>query len=475
MIGDLGMKQFSAMWFFPLWLASLACGVGLLSFAGLPWLGTIFFPLGYIAVLCALLTTIHVWHDWLNPLSLIIFVGFVRFTIPGIWIWFTEADMRISDVPIFRIMGLGSEQWMHGHMLALLGLLGVTIGWLMLGHTDESRVFQMYKRSRPYLSGGIAYSAVVGVFLGLVSLFIFVQSNVSITEAVDSGAFRATQVQQGTGKYFYLSFMLISSSVILTDYFFSRKHAWWLSLAPVTVAMVAFFVLGGRMRSLTSMTAGLLVLRAWRSNAKLSPAAILGLVSIIVLLSMFFFVGGVYRGGAGLAGVSQILSLAAILEYSQQAVLIEYGQLQALAGAAAMDPGVLRGSTFLELLWPLTKLFDFGGKSAGVFIVQELVGLGDRKWGFHATLIGDAYLNFGLIGVIVVTIIFAMILKIIYMGFRERAIGNALYALALVYSLRMFFESIEKYGEALAILAFAYVIFYIGEIFSRMARGKASP
>jgi len=255
-------------------------------------------------------------------------------------------------------MGLGSEQWMRGHILALLGLLGVTIGWLMLGHTDESRSFQIHPRSRPYLSAGIAYSSIVGIFLGFVALIIFVKSNVSIIEAVDTGVFRATQVQQGTGKYFYLSFMLISSSVILTDYFFSRKHAWWLSLAPVTVAMVAFFVLGGRMRSLTSMAAGLLVLRAWRSNAKLSPAAIIGLVSIIVLLSTFFFVGGVYRGGAGLAGVSQTLSLAAILEYLPQAFLIEYGQLQALAGAAAIAPGALRGSTFLEMLWPLTKLSD---------------------------------------------------------------------------------------------------------------------
>jgi len=360
-------------------------------------------------------------------------------------------------------------------MLALLGLLGITIGWLMLGHTDESRVFQIYERSRSHLSGAIAYSSLAGIILGLVALIIFVKSNVSITEAVDSGVFRTTQVQQGTGKYFYLSFMLISSSVILTDYFFSRKYAWWLSLGPVAVVMVAFFVLGGRMRSLTSMIAGLLVLRAWRSNAKLSPAAILGLVSIIVLLSMFFFVGGVYRGGAGLAGVSQILSLAAILEYSQQAVLIEYGQLQALAGAAAMDPGVLRGSTFLELLWPLTKLFDFGGKSAGVFIVQELVGLGDRKWGFHATLIGDAYLNFGLIGVIVVTIVFAMILKIIYRWFKERVIDNAVYALVLVYSLRVFFESIEKYGEALIILAFACATIYLGEGFSQTACEKASP
>jgi hypothetical protein len=67
-----------------------------------------------------------------------------------------------------------------------------------------------------------------------------------------------------------------------------------------------------------------------------------------------------------------------------------------------------------------------------------------------------------------------MILKIIYMGFRERLIGNAWYALSVIYSLAIFFESIEKYGEALTILVFVFAIMKIGHLFSAIAVAKES-
>ena len=465
------MKQFSAMWFFPLWLASLACAVGLLIFADLPWLSTIFFPLGYIALLCALLATVCFWHDWLNPLSLIVLIGFVRFSIPGIMTWFTE-----PDIPIFHIMGLQSEHWRHGHILALIGLLSATIGWFIVEHTDNSRFFQIFIPSKPELLGGVLYSATLGMFLGFIALIAFVTFNVSIIEATSTGIFRSTQIQEGSGKYFYLSFMLISSSVVLTDYFFSRKLGWWIALLPVTVAMMLFFVLGGRMRSLTSIAAGLLVFRAYRDKENISPRTIVFLISIVVSLMIFFAAGAAYRGGLGVEGVQQTLSVWVILEYIQHAVWTDFGHLHALAGAVAVGPGVLGGVTFLGvLLWPLSKLLELPGRSAGVFITQMLVGLDDHKWGFNATLIGDAYLNFGLIGVIIVTAVFAMILKIIYLGFRERFISNAFYALAVMYSVRVFFESIEKYGEAIVILAFVFATIKIGQVFSRTAFVRVSP
>jgi len=459
------------MWFFPLWLVSMACGVGLLIFADLPWLSTIFFPLGYLALLCALLTTIRFWHDWLNPLSLIVLIGFIRFTIAGILLWFAE-----PDIPIFHIMGLQSEHWLYGHALALIGLLSTTLGWFIVERTHDARFLQKPIQSKPELSGGTLYAAILGIFLGLLALFVFIKSNtsISITETASTGIFRSTQIQEGTGKFFYLSFMLISSSVVFVDYLFSRKYAWWIALLPATMAMMALFVLGGRLRSLTAMAAGLLVFRAHRENAKTSLRTILFLVSIAVLLPIVFAAGAAYRGGQGMEGVQQTLSMSAILAYIQHAVWVDFGQLHSLAAAVAIGPGVLGGRTFLALLWPMGKILALPGKSAGVFMTQMLVGLGDRKWGFHATLIGDAYLNFGLIGVILVTAIFSMLLKIIYIEFRERFISNAGYALSVIYSLTMFFETIEKYGEALTILAFVFAIIKIGQIFSEMTLAQDS-
>jgi oligosaccharide repeat unit polymerase len=417
-------------------------------------------------LLCILLATVLVWHDWLNPLFLIVLIGIVRFTIPGILTWFIE-----PDIPIFHIMGLQNEHWLHGHIIAIIGLLSTAIGWSIVKHTDHPRFFQVNVRSEPDLPEGVLYTAIVGMFLGLLTLFIFVKSNIpiSITEVASTGVFRSTQIQEGTGKFFYLSFMLISGSVVLADYLFSRKYAWWIALLPTAVAMMALFVLGGRLRSLTAMAAGLLVFRAHRENTKTSLRTIICLASVAVLLLIVFAAGAAYRGGQGIEGVQQTLSMSAILAYIQHAVWVDFGQLHSLAAAGEIGPGVLGGRTFLALLWPLSKILALPGKSAGVFITQMVAELGDRKWGFHATLIGDAYLNFGLMGVVVVTAIFAMVLKIIYVGFRERFIGNAWYALSVIYSLTIFFESIEKYSEALTILAFVFAITKIGQLFSDIA------
>ena len=95
------------------------------------------------------------------------------------------------------------------------------------------------------------------------------------------------------------------------------------------------------------------------------------------------------------------------------------------------------------------------------------------KWGFHATIVGDAYLNFGLIGVFVVTTIFGMILQMLYRGFRGGMINDALYALATVYSMRMFFESVEKYGETMIVLVFAFLVINFGQMLWQISRRPA--
>jgi hypothetical protein len=41
-------------------------------------------------------------------------------------------------------------------------------------------------------------------------------------------------------------------------------------------------------------------------------------------------------------------------------------------------------------------------------------------------------------------------------------VNSAFYALAVVYSIRIFFESVEKYGETLVVLACASAIMVVG-------------
>jgi hypothetical protein len=167
----------------------------------------------------------------------------------------------------------------------------------------------------------------------------------------------------------------------------------------------------------------------------------------------------------GLEAFSEMFSVSSLVEYVNYAVWLDWGQLHSLAGAVAVGPGVLGGQTFTALLWPLTKFVDLPGKSAGVFIVQRLVGYDDeRKWAFHATLIGDAYLNFGILGVFVVTATFGILLKKIYTAFKLEAISPVYYSLAVVYGLRIFFESIEEWSEGLEMIVYAYLLIRFGPI-----------
>ena len=141
------------------------------------------------------------------------------------------------------------------------------------------------------------------------------------------------------------------------------------------------------------------------------------------------------------------------------------GQLHSLAGAFAIGPGVLGGQTFIgALTWPLEKFLPIPGKSAGVFIVQTLVGFSDEgKWGVHASLIGDAYLNFGLAGVSIVMVVFGVLLKFVYVKFREGSLQSVVYVLALLYGLQIFLVSIEVWPQTLTVLTFTLLLMLLGK------------
>jgi len=176
------------------------------------------------------------------------------------------------------------------------------------------------------------------------------------------------------------------------------------------------------------------------------------------LLPLFAFVGQIYRGGLGVEGVAETFSLTSLIAYLNYAVWVDMGNLHAMAAAVMIGPGVLGGQTFSVLLWPLSKFLALPGQSAGVLMVESLVGLQERKWAFHATLIGDGYLNFGVIGVLITTILLGVVLRILYEQIKE-SVGNfAIYSFAFIYCIRIFYESIEVFPEGLWVLGVAVLV-----------------
>jgi hypothetical protein len=96
--------------------------------------------------------------------------------------------------------------------------------------------------------------------------------------------------------------------------------------------------------------------------------------------------------------------------------------------------------------------------------VDTLVGfIEDRVWALNSSLIGDAYLNFGLTGVVIVMALYGALLKILYLRFRQGVLHVVIYVLAMLYGLNMLWVSIEVWPQALTVLSFALALIWAGK------------
>jgi oligosaccharide repeat unit polymerase len=454
---QLNLVTLSALWL-----------LGAAIFSGMPGTDIVFFPLAYLALVLAFVTTNRQWHDGTNPLSVVLVLGFVRFGISGL----LQLMAVNPDLDLFHTMRLDDTDWLLGHALALLGLLGVVIGWQIPSKSLGSVFRRTARRVNVRLTRGVRYAAVAGMVVGFIALMAFVASNAPLGDVVRTGDFRRTEIQVGTGIFFWLSLMLIASSVVLAAYLMATDRAWWVSLLPVCFATVLFWALGGRVRAITPFATGLLLL--WYRKGRPGLSAKSGALLVIALLPVVLLAGQLYRGGLGVEGIGQAFSIEGVSGYIQSAVWVDWGQLYALAGATAIGPAVLDGGTFLKtFLWPLSEyVFSISGRSAGVFLAEHFVGFGSGKpWAFHSSLIGDAYLNFGLAGVLIATVIFGILLKRLYIGWKEGWIQGPVYLLSLLYGTRIFFESVEKFTEAWIVVAMTVVVVRAGQLTFRPALG----
>jgi oligosaccharide repeat unit polymerase len=311
--------------------------------------------------------------------------------------------------------------------------------------------------------------------VGFIALALFFLSNASLG-AIASGAFRGTTIQEGTGPYFRLSYLLMAGSVLLCSYLLTKGNK-WIALVPVAISMLLYWVLGGRGRALTSLAAGLLMM--WYFNREQAGwprlrfnlrYVVLGFAGLLFVVWVSF-AGSLYRGGLGVQAFSEALSLSGLVDYLNNSIFIDIGQLHSLAGAVEIGPGVLGGQTFVgSLTWPLEKFFPIAARSAGVYIIETLVGFSgqEQKWGVNASLIGDAYLNFGVTGVAIVMSLFGALLKILYLKFRQGRLHAAIYALAVISALQAFVVSIEVWPQAMITLVFAFVVIFLGNTIFRL-------
>jgi oligosaccharide repeat unit polymerase len=452
------------------WTAALAFLVGLISFSsGQSWLLSSFLPAAYLAIGFAFIRTLHTWRDPFNPLCLILTIGFVRFLLPGILL-LSGTEPPDAVMLLFDLMKLSDSDWAWGNALALMGILATVLGWLLI---------QIRPRSEKHLKFDLAASvkdaSLAGMLVGITALSTFVLTNASLG-VIMSGGFRGTTIQVGTGKYFFLAYLLIAGGVLVSCYLLAHGRT-KLSMVPLCVTALLYWVLGGRGRAMTPIAAGLLLLWYYGREKKGWPKLVLTpryiAVGLLVPLCIVWlsYVGLMYRGETGIRAFSEALSISRFSQHVKGSIFGDLGQLHSLAGAIAIGPGVLAGHTFIGALsWPLSNVIPLPGRSAGVFITEELLGFGknEERWGFNASLIGDAYLNFGFSGVVVVMLLFGGLIKMLYLKFRQGHLHCAIYTLAVLSAVQAFWVSIEVWPQALTTMSFTVFVMVLGNTVLRV-------
>lgn len=411
-----------------------------------------FITVGAWALLTAAVATVRRTRDLLHPLALILAAGGARFLIP----WLEVRTGVAAGEPTLEAMRITTSGWDAGASVAVLGLLCLaTPWWAATNGSSTSRLL------RPVPVGLTA--PIAGAGIGLIGIVLFFLTNAPASEVV-SGGFRRVEVQEGTGMYFYLSLLLIPSSVMLTEALLRRGSGWTVGLAPVVIAGAAYFTLGGRARAVTPILAGLLVLWYHR-RPRINPARMLpvGILCLFLLLWLGFF-GDLYRGGGGLQAIDSAIRLEGFSEYVKGASLTDVGQLHGIAGSLRVGPAVLDGQTFVSALaWPVSALLGLPGRNVGVMVVEETMGLTNPGWGFHPSVIGEAFINFGPAGVVLVGIAFGLIGSVLYRKLQRGRLPLFVYGIAAIYLIRIFFESIQKWSEALVVLSVALLIEWVSQ------------
>jgi hypothetical protein len=171
------------------------------------------------------------------------------------------------------------------------------------------------------------------------------------------------------------------------------------------------------------------------------------------VFAWFLHLSNIYQRGFGFQSLPR--SFTTFPAYLSRAVFTDIGNFQGIAGSVAVGGGQLSGKTFGVFLWPLAEFLPVG-KSTGVYIVQTLAGR--NSWGVGPSLIGDAYVNFGLFGTVAVLGVFGLCLRLLYNKFVRQEIRPVVYAIVTVYAVRIMFEAINKWVELVVVFCFTIAV-----------------
>lgn len=429
-------------------------------------LSLIFFIVTYFCVLFTFVWTYRTYTDSFNLLNLFLLAGFLRLHLPAL-----IGDPFDPDIRLFSQLSITYSDWTRGNIMGLIGTLSVILGWMIGPHLFISIIRTILSLlSIGKDSKHLVLISTLGTVIGLIGVLSFIQMNgLSILSAAQSGEFRNTEIQEGTGFLFWIGLIGIGCSSILATAHLQNKKPIIIAAIPVLFVVASFWILGGRFRAMTPLISlSLIIIYNHKISARNFRVflAIMAIISIIV--PYLLYAGFLYRNGLGISAFPAAANISQLTNYAGRSVAREIGQTFSLAAVARLEPGVLHGQTFNAFLWPISDFIGIDGKSSGKYIIETLVGT--DSFGIHPTIIGDTYLNYGLIAVPIILILFGAICRALYLAFKLEYVPLPLYTISAIYLLRIYYESVDKYKEFLVILLFMILFYKLGQYFGLSQR-----
>ncbi|MEM5861154.1 MAG: O-antigen polymerase [Candidatus Aenigmatarchaeota archaeon] len=418
----------------------------------------------------------------LSPLLLLLGIAFLRYGISGIPVLL---GMNPPYTTLFQFVKIDTQDWLNGLLLVFTGLYSVIVGWKVVIDKAPKQLFK-YKPeqwSTHYRVPVIVKSILlIAMTIGLISLFVYTGKNVNwaIFEVILEGGIRKRVITEGTGVYFHLAHLAIVASVIISTLMYCEGKSIIRSLFPSIITFGVFFTLGGRIRAVTPIFASILAIyhleggRGFRFLKMVSAKKIiLGFLFLFVILTLFL--AGVEYREEGINALNPRNLLVKIKDYISLIVWEDIGNLYAIALVTQHEPGILRGMSFIGVLGPIAEWFGLRGMSGGVFVISQYFSFGEKEWGTHTGLIGETFLNFGFLSIVLICFVFGLCLgwiekKLLHSVYHRDPWKSSFFSILTVYFLRIFFEKVGRLFELWIVLSFFVGLYFLSKIATSMQK-----
>ncbi|MFL5538542.1 MAG: hypothetical protein ACJ8J0_06090 [Longimicrobiaceae bacterium] len=399
---------------------------------------------GLAALVAAAASTLRAERDWFNPLLLLVVTWMLRIGAPALYVRF------VGPPPVFAtLFHLSPRQWDQGFALALVGLVSIALGWMLLPRAT-ARLGRSFAAALERTFVVDARTLVVGLLflaLGVGFIVIFLRLNYSSsTDAISNGMIRRGARVGGTSRYSFIASGLITfgSLAACSWLLLVRRTGWALALLPAVAATLVMSIFGGRVVALTPLAYACFALW-YRSDRRHIRAGRVLLVALLggVAFALYSIFIAFYRTGVGLKAAGMVMSTAGIDRYLAGPLWYEAGMLHPYTVAISFPPGVLHGASLPLTLGLGATLLKLDGVRPGQFMVEAILGRTQlRTWGWHSGLVIDAYMNYGLFAAILGGVLFGLLLRTVYSGFRARPgpVSTCFYVMLLWHFIWMYYE-----------------------------------